>query len=57
MVQAFHTHVFVSVNCTGLETVVLAFWSMVHLLIVKSPGIVPSKYALLVKETANITDP
>lgn len=35
MVQAFHTHIYVSVNCIGLETLVLAFWSMVHLPIVK----------------------
>lgn len=57
MVQAFHTHIYVSVNCTGLETLVLAFWSMARLLVVKSPGSVPLKYALPVKETTNITDP
>lgn len=57
MVQAFHTHVYVSVNCTGLELLVLAFWSMVRLLTLKSSGGVPQTYPLLVKATANLNNP
>lgn len=57
MAQAFHTHIYVSVNCTGLETLVLAFWSMARLLRVKSPGSIPSKYALPVKGAASTADP
>lgn len=30
MAPAFHAHVYVSVNCTGLKMLVLAFWSTVH---------------------------
>lgn len=41
MVQGFHTHIYVSVNCTGLEMLVLACWSMARLLIVKSAGSTP----------------
>lgn len=51
------TLVYVSVNCTGLELLVLAFWSMVSLLTLKSSGGVPQKYPLIVKETANLTNP